>query len=115
MPNLEQRLIAGLEAQDWRETASVSNNWRRFGKFGRGAMYVGTPVEAHGQRFYNECIAAPCSVTGLAFSELHQRTPQFPVTGPILEQILAAGDKALASEKIDTEGLLIELMYRDGN
>lgn len=96
MATLEQRLTAGLEAQDWRETTS-RGPWQRWGKFGRGAMYV----------FHEDQHKAE----SLWFSELHQSYPQYPVKGPILEQLLAAGDSALAKERPDTQAMLIELMY----
>lgn len=96
MPSVQDRLAAGLEAQDWRETAG-RGPWRRFAKFGRGAMYVFYPE----QRKEN----------ALWFSELHQTQPQHPVVGPILVQVLAAGDLVLGKVKPDTEGMLIELMY----
>ena len=97
MPSLEQRLAAGLEAQDWRETAS-RGPWRRWAKFGRGAMYV---LPSH---------TKPGSA-GLYFSELHIMEPQDMVVGPIYDNVLAAGDKQLAQQAVDTQGLLIELLY----
>lgn len=100
MATLEQRLVAGLEAQDWRETFS-RGPWRRFGKFGRGAMYVMPWQPATGDA---------CSQ--LWFSELCVTTPQHPVVGPILQQVLAAGDERLAKERPDTQALLIELLDR---
>lgn len=100
MAKLEDRLAAGLEAQDWQETAS-RGPWRRFGKFGRGAMYVHALAWGGWH----------CSTHHLWFSELHETTPKWPVVGPILDQILTAGDKQLAQERIDTEALLIELLY----
>lgn len=111
MPSLEDRLAAGLLAQDWDETASRSSSWRRFGKFGRGAMYVLKSTPEGGIVHGVECAAAPCTVTGLAFSELCECYPADPVKGPILEQVLLAGDKSLRGERPDTEALLIELMY----
>lgn len=108
-----KQLIAGLEAQDWRETASVSCDWRRFGKFGRGAVYI---VE-HDHRITvwndNSRQEHVLRAGELWFSPLHQQTPQVPVVGPILEQVLGAGQKAVAQEKLDTEGLLIELLYAE--
>lgn len=101
MPSLEARLVAGLLAQDWRETSSHSSAWRRFGKFGRGAMYV---IQGEDRR-----------EAALCFSHLHITDPQIQVTGPILDQILAAGEKALTAAQLDTEGMLIELMYKGDN
>lgn len=97
MPSPEQRLCAGLEALDWRETAA-HGPWRRFGKFGLhgGAMYV-------------------LEDGGLWFSALHTMEPGFEVQGPIARNILAAGDKALGEARMDTEAMLIELMYSEGN
>lgn len=109
--SLEDRLAAGLLAQDWDETASASASWRRFGKFGRGAMYVLKATPLGGIVFGVECAAAPCTVTGLAFSELYERFPAAPVKGPILETLLAAGDAVLRAEHPDTEAMLVELMY----
>lgn len=105
MAKLEDRLVAGLEAQGYIETRTVSGAWRRFGKFGRGAMYV--MLEGDGS--WGEGQAAK----GLHFSELHIPEPQVPVYGPILEQVLLAGDKWLAETRPDTEALLIELMCSD--
>lgn len=102
MATLEDRLIAGLEAQDWRETAS-RGPWRRWAKFGRGAMYViSRPGFYRGSHLWE----------GLWFSEIHQAEPVHAVVGPILDQLLAAGDKLLAQSRPDTEGMLIELMYK---
>lgn len=102
MAKLEDRLVAGLESQGYIETRTVSGAWRRFGKFGRGAMYV--MIEPLPGRH----AAKPGE---LLFSELHIPEPQVPVYGPILEQVLLAGDKWLAETQPDTEALLIELMY----
>lgn len=100
MPS-EHQLIAGLEAQDWRETASISCDWRRFGKFGRGAAYV----------ILHDCKVSQPAAGGVVtpragelwFSPLHQQAPQVQVIGPILEQVLAAG-------RVDSTALLIDLM-----
>ena len=101
MPTLEERLVAGLEATDWRETAS-RGPWRRWGKFGLhgGAMYV-LPRDTAGNQLW--------------YSPLCETQPRHPVAGPILTNILAAGDKALADRRLDTEGMLIELMYKEGD
>lgn len=96
MSNLEARLVAGLEAQGWVETAS-HGAWRRFGKFGRGAMYV-RPAAV------DFAVAAE-----LWFSELCFTEPDFKVVGPIYIRVLEAGDKKLAEDRPDTEALLIEL------
>lgn len=105
MAKLEERLVAGLEAQDWQETAS-RGPWRRFAKWGRGAMYVLQPTGIG-----VPCEAAPCTVNGLAFSELCETWPEYAVVGPIYDQLLLAGDKQLAQERVDTQALLIELLY----
>lgn len=87
-PEMVAILAAGLEAQDWRETASISADWRRFGKFGRGAMYV----------ILHDCKVAPgplhLKAGELWFSDLHLLTPQVEVVGPILDQVFDAGCKA---------------------
>lgn len=96
MASLEQRLLAGLQAQDWRETAS-RGPWRRFGKLERDiALYVTQDS------------------IGLWFSVTYKFEPIHPVVGPILESVLQAGDKQLAQERVDTEALLIELLYYNG-
>jgi hypothetical protein len=96
VPSLADRLVAGLEAQDWQETASAGP-WRRFGKFGRGAYYIRDETSDY--------------MAVLWFSELHEKLPKFPVVGPIYDTLLAAGDAKLSQERPDTEALLLELMY----
>jgi hypothetical protein len=97
MPSLEQRLAAGLEAFDWIETSS-RGSWRRFAKFGRGAMYVWIADKA----------------PALWFSDIAEMEPKFPVVGPHLDQILAAGDKWIKLDQeaagVDTTALLVELL-----
>lgn len=97
-------MAAGLEAQGWQETRSHSGKWRRWAKWGRGAMYV--------KQFWEP--AKGEAVSQLWFSELRFTDPEYPVVGPILEQVLLAGDSALAATKVDTEQLLCELMYFNG-
>lgn len=54
----------------------------------------------------------------LWFSELHQSEPCDPVVGPILQQLLQAGDKQLSQARqaagVDSEALLIELLDTNG-
>lgn len=57
------------------------------------------------------CMAAPCTVNGLAFSDITETTPEVAVVGPTYDQVLLAGDKWLKAQDIDTEALLIELLY----
>lgn len=49
----------------------------------------------------------------LWFSPLHITDPDVPVYGPILEQVLLAGDKWLAQTTPDTTALLVELLDLD--
>lgn len=92
MASIEQRLAAGLEALEWRETAT-RGDWRRFGKFGLsgGARYIWKGELWH--------------------SPLHIFEPDVKVVGPMLDNVLEAGDKQLAQERPDTQALLIELLY----
>jgi hypothetical protein len=100
MPSLDARYAAGLEAQGWIETATHSSAWRRFGKFGRGAMYI----------WHRKDPLPGKPAIQLWFSELHVTDPDVPVYGPIEEQILLAGDKWLAQTQPDTVALLVELL-----
>lgn len=102
-------LAAGLEAQDWRETASITGDWRRFGKFGRGevgALYV---IEHDCSAIVHEESSsakwAHLRRGELWCGPLYKQTPVFLVVGPILEQVLKAG-------ALDTQALLIELLDR---
>lgn len=108
-PELTEVLISGLEAQDWRETASITADWRRFGKFGRGAMYI----------ILCDCKVAPgplhLKAGELWFSDLHLLTPQVEVIGPILDQVFDAGcSRPLAGvqarRRIDADEALDELI-----
>lgn len=47
----------------------------------------------------------------LWFSEIAETEPALPVVGPIYDQLLLAGDKWLKDQSLDTEALLIELLY----
>lgn len=105
MAKLEERLVAGLEAQDWQETAS-RGPWRRFAKWGRGAYYLICQQTTSHSDQDKDCLPGE-----LWFSELYESWPRFKVTGPILDQLLLAGDKQLAQERVDTQALLIELLY----
>lgn len=105
--SIEQKLCAGLLAQDWDETASITADWRRFGKFGRGAMYV----IVHDCRLSMDDIHLKAGE--LWFSELRFKWPAVKVEGPIRESILGMGQSTLLKTKPDTEGLLIELMYQE--
>lgn len=49
----------------------------------------------------------------LHWSQLYKVWPEYKVQGPILEQVLAAGDKWLAQETPDTTALLIELLDKE--
>jgi hypothetical protein len=102
-PTLQERLAAGLEAMDWRETAA-KGPWDRWGKFGYhgGAYYILWPGPD----------TASMLEPALWYSPLAETTPKHPVKGPILSNILAAGDKALGQRRIDTEALIIELLYK---
>jgi hypothetical protein len=97
LASLEQRLSAGLEAQGWIATAS-HGPWRRYGKFGRGAMYV--------FRFDQPEVVK----SALWFSELCYTEPDVPVAGPIYDRVLEAGDKQLKDQGVDTVALLVELL-----
>lgn len=97
------QLAAGLEAQDWRETASITGDWRRFGKFGRGAYYI----ILHDCRLQHRDRTGPIDLQlrkgELWFGPLHRQWPEMQVVGPILDQILAQG-------RVDSQALLIELL-----
>lgn len=107
--SIEQKLCAGLLAQDWDETASITADWRRFGKFGRGAMYV----IVHDCCILHQDQELVLKVDELWFSELRFRQPHVKVEGPIRDSILNMGQSTLFKTKPDTEGLLIELMDKE--
>lgn len=109
MSSRSAQLIRGLEAQDWRETASITPDWRRFGKFGRGAAYV----------ILHDCTIGACSQPKgvihlregeLWFGPLHKLSPELPVVGPTLEQVLAAGASSIKQDAVDSTALLVELL-----
>jgi hypothetical protein len=56
-------------------------------------------------------VLSPPAAKPLMFSELHVTEPEVVVQGPIYDQLLLAGDKWLQNQGLDTEALLIELLY----
>ena len=110
MPSFEARLRAGMEAQDWRQTASASSKWERWGKFGRGAYYI--ILEPCRVQDHKPQTSFICRPGNLYWSPLHEREPFCPVEGPVLDTLLKAGDAALKRNPppIDAEALLINLM-----
>ena len=106
MNDIPSILAAGLESQDWRETASITADWRRFGKFGRGAAYV----------VLHDCRISPgiaLRAGELWFGPLHKLTPEVEVVGPMLDQVFDAGCRAgesrRPSTRIDADTALDEL------
>lgn len=92
-----RRLSLGLDALDYRQTASITPDWERWAKFGRGAYYV----------ILHDCrvqiaqpdVVAQLKVGELWYSELHVTHPQFFVgdgtqEAPIFDQFWNAGLKA---------------------
>lgn len=99
-------LRRGLEAQDWVQTASITADWERWGKFGRGAMYLilqSCRIASAGQ-------SLELPANSLWFSDLHEKQPRIPVSQQIFEQVVIAGLQAGKKDDIDTQALLIGLM-----
>lgn len=97
MSDLASVLRAGLEAMDYRLTAS-RGDWTRMGKFGRGAYYI----LRDGSMWY---------------SPLHQFYPQVEVTGPFLDNVFDAGCAAQETRpaRLNSDQLLEELGKEGSN
>lgn len=125
MLSAADRLIFGLEALDYAETNSISPDWRRFGKFGRGAYYVilRNCKISNAQGIKGDRVAQ-LIMNDLWHSDLHILSPRIFVgdgtqDSPIYEQIWAAGLKAQAAHEglryvreikhLDADKLLDEL------
>ena len=100
MLDATKRLSLGLDALDYRQTASITPDWERWGKFGRGAYYV----ILHDCRIAWPTLGNPSGEAmlkagSLYHSDLHVTHPQRFVgdgtqESPIFDQFWNAGLKA---------------------